>query len=263
MTTLVFANQKGGVGKTTSALNVGAYLANAGKKVLLIDLDPQANLTSGIGFFQQNNMSKYPASEENRYLNTYDILINGKPISQVFTFTEIDNLAIVPSHISLAGAEVEMVNVMAREGVLRKALDDLHEPFDFVLIDSPPSLGLLTINALNSADYVIVPIQCEYYALEGLGQLTNTMNLVKNINPKLELGGIILTMFDARTKLSAQVMAEVREHFPKLTFETIIPRNVRLSEAPSHGKSILQYDDKSHGAIAYAKLAQEFITRFT
>jgi len=270
MTTLVFANQKGGVGKTTSALNIGAYLAHAGKKVLLIDLDPQANLTSGVGFFENLPVDKTPETSQEQepsqpiqsYPSIYDVLIGDKSLSQVFTLTEIPNLMIVPSHISLAGAEVEMVNLIARESLLKKALENFQEDFDYVIIDCPPSLGLLTINALNAADYVIVPIQCEYYALEGLSQLTNTIDLVKNINPNLQLGGIVMTMFDSRTKLSAQVVDEVRKHFGQTVFDTVIPRNVRLSEAPSHGKTILQYDKNSSGGVAYEKLAKEFIQRF-
>jgi len=190
------------------------------------------------------------------------VLINNDPISQVFVSTNTPNLFLIPSNLSLAGAEIEMVNVLARETLLKKALENFNQQIDYVIIDCPPSLGLLTINALNASDYLIVPIQCEYFALEGLGQLLRTVDLIKGINPKLAIGGIILTMFDSRTKLAEQVVNDVKEFFKEKVFTTIVPRNVRLSEAPSHGKTIEEYDPKSTGALAYKRLAEEFIERF-
>lgn len=261
MQSFVIANQKGGVGKTTTAINLGAYLGELGKKVLLIDLDPQANLTSGVGF-ENSDPEKTRKPNGDPYPNIYDVLTGKTPLSKVFVSTSIKNLFLVPSHLSLAGAEIELVTQMARETILKKAIGRFNEGFDYVIIDSPPSLGILTINALTAAQNVIVPIQCEYFALEGLGQLMETLNLVRNINPELELGGVILTMFDSRTKLSTQVANEVKEFFKEKVFNTIIPRNVKLSEAPSYGKPINLYDTMSSGASAYQKLAKEFIKRF-
>ncbi len=261
MQSFVVANQKGGVGKTTTAINLGAYLGELGKKVLLIDLDPQANLTSGVGF-ETANPEQTRKPDGAPYPNIYDVLTNKSPLSKVFVATNIKNLYLVPSHLSLAGAEIELVSQMARETILKKAIEKFNEDFDYVMIDCPPSLGILTINALTASSHVIVPIQCEYFALEGLGQLMETLNLVHNINPDLDLGGVILTMYDARTKLSTQVVNEVKEFFKDKVFDTIIPRNVKLSEAPSYGKPINLYDTMSTGAAAYQKLAKEFIKRF-
>ena len=255
---MIFAvsNQKGGVGKTTTAINIGVYLAKLGKKVLLLDLDPQANLTSGIGFGKNRQ-------EDNVVTKSiYDVMTGNVQISQIFITTNTKNLYLAPSSIDLAGAEVELVNQMSRETILKSALESSKKNFDYIIIDCPPSLGILTINAFVAANKILIPVQCEYFALEGLGQLLNTIKLVKaRLNNTLEIGGVILTMFDSRTNLSKQVAAEVQDFFKNKVFKAIVPRNVRLSEAPSHGKPIADYDPNSNGAAAYEELAKEIAER--
>ncbi|SFL83435.1 ParA family protein [Pelosinus propionicus] len=246
---IAIANQKGGVGKTTTSVNLSACLADLGKKVLLVDLDPQGNSTSGFGF----DKTKIKQS-------VYDVLVNDVPVEGVILHTKVENLMLLPATIQLAGAEIELVSIMSRETKLKRVLDKVKYSYDYVIIDCPPSLGLLTINSLTAANSVLVPIQCEFYALEGLSQLMNTITLVqKNLNPALSLEGVVLTMFDARTNLSIQVVDEVKNHFRHKVYQTIIPRNVRLSEAPSHGQPITRYDPKSKGAEVYLDLAKEVI----
>ncbi len=248
---LAIANQKGGVGKTTTAINLGAALAAAGKRTLLVDLDPQANATSGLGF-DKGRVER----------SVYEALIGQRSLGDVVIPTEWTGLDLIPSAIRLAGAEIELVGLIAREQRLRRTLDGVVDRYDITLIDCSPSLGLLTVNALTAATGILIPIQCEYLALEALGQLLNTISLVRdNLNQRLDITGIVMTMFDARTNLSQQVVDEVRKHFPRQIFETIIPRSVRLSEAPSYGKPILAYDPASRGAIAYRRLADELIER--
>ncbi len=248
---IAVANQKGGVAKTTTAVNLGAGLAVLGKKVLLVDMDPQGNATSGLGI-DKNQTQRC----------IYDALINDLPASGIIQETAVDNLSIIPATIQLAGAEIELVPMVAREMKLKRALLPIKSKFDHVIIDCPPSLGLLTLNAMSAADSLLIPIQCEFYALEGLGQLMNTIKLVrKHLNPMLNIEGVVLTMFDVRTNLSAQVADEVREHFKSRVFNTVIARNVRLSEAPSYGQPIILYDPKSKGSENYMDLAREVVER--
>ncbi|HEY1297227.1 MAG TPA: ParA family protein [Chloroflexota bacterium] len=250
MTVLAVANQKGGVGKTTTAVNVGAYLA-LGVRVLLVDLDPQANATSSLGL------------DPNRVeLSTYDVLIGSAALGEAIVSSGRVQLDLAPASRALAGAQVELVEMDDRERRLRAALVDVAPRYDVVVVDTPPSLGILTLNALVAADLLLAPVQCEYLALEGVAQLMETIELVRaTLNPRLELLGMLMTMFDPRTRLSPQVVDEVRRHFPDQTFQTVIPRSVRLSEAPSYGKSVLEYEPTSRGANAYADLAQEVIQR--
>jgi chromosome partitioning protein len=256
---IAICNQKGGTGKTTSAINLSAYLALEGKKVLLIDLDPQANATSGLG------IDKYKIEK-----STYNILLNEGEIKEILQSTSIENLKLAPANIDLTGAEVELVGVLGRENALKRKILPIKEEFDFIFIDSPPSLGLLTINALCAADSVLIPVQCEYYALEGLTQLINTINLIRtNLNPQLKIEGVFLTMADFRTNLTREVIAEVKRFFSadvapekglnERVFQTIIPRSIRLSEAPSFGKPIALYDNHSLGAQRYLELSKELL----
>lgn len=248
-TVIAIANQKGGVGKTTTSVNLGACLARAGQKVLLIDTDAQGNATSGIGVRKHNI--------EN---DVYDVIVSELPIREAIMPTYIDNLDVVPAIIQLAGAEIELTAQMAREKKLYDAVQDVKEEYDFILIDCPPSLGLLTINAFTASDSILIPVQSEYYALEGLSQLMNTIQLVqKHFNPDLQIEGVLMTMLDARTNLGNQVVEEVKKFFKEKVYKTVIPRNVRLSEAPSHGMSIIDYDPRSRGAEEYEALAKEVL----
>ena len=246
---IAIANQKGGVGKTTTSINLSASLAHLGKKTLLIDNDPQGNASSGLG------IDKYKVKK-----STYEVIINDLNIQEAIIDTMIEKLKLCPSNINLAGAEIELVSQMMRENRLKNSIKKMQEEFDYIIIDSPPSLGLLTLNALTAADTILVPIQCEYYALEGLTQLMQTIKLVKkHLNTSLEVEGVVLTMFDQRTNLSLEVAEEVRKHFKNKVYGTIIPRNVRLSEAPSYGLPVIKYDASSKGAISYINLAKEVI----
>ena len=249
--TVAIANQKGGVGKTTTAVNLAASLGVLEKKVLLIDADPQANSTSGLGF-----------DPDNISLGTYQVLEHENKVSEVVLKTKSPNVDLVPAQIDLVAVEIELVDKDRREQMLKRALEEAKDQYDYIIIDCAPSLGLITLNALTAADSVIIPIQCEYFALEGLGKLLNTIKSVQNIhNPDLDIEGLLLTMYDSRLRLSNQVVEEVKTHFQKMVFNTIIQRNVRLSEAPSYGESIIMYDASSNGAENYLNLAREFLEK--
>ena len=246
-----FSNQKGGVGKTTTCVNMAAYLAQADKRVLLIDMDPQGNATTGLGF-SKGLIKK----------SVYNVLIDEESVQDNILITEVDGLSLLPANIDLAGAEVELVYKKSREKRLRAALEKVRGQFDYIFIDCPPSLGLLTINSLTASDGVIIPIQSEYYALEGLSQLMNTITLVRqHLNKSLRLEGVVLTMYDGRSLISRQIAGEIRKYFTKRLYENVVPRNVRLAEAPSHGKPITMHDSKCAGARAYSALTEEFLKK--
>ena len=245
------ANQKGGVGKTTTAINLAASFAVLEFRTLLIDADPQANSTTGVGFDLHNVTN-----------SLYDVMVNETPASEVILKSDIPFLDLIPSHIDLVGAEIEMINSPNRENVLKKVLEPVADQYDFIIIDCSPSLGLITVNSLVAANSVVVPVQCEFFALEGLGKLLNTIKIVQNrLNPDLEIEGILMTMYDGRLRLSNQVVSEVRRHFDELVFDTIIHRNTRLSEAPSFGKPVVLYDSDSKGAVNYLNLAKEVLQK--
>lgn len=248
---IAIANQKGGVGKTTTSINLAASLAEKGKKVLVIDMDPQGNTTSGFGV-DKNNLDN----------TIYELILGECSVQESIIKNVIENVSIIPSNVNLAAAEIELIGVDKKEFILKKEVDWVKDSYDYIMIDCPPSLSMLTVNAMTTANTVLVPIQCEFYALEGLSQLIHTVNLVKErLNPELAMEGVVFTMYDARTNLSAQVVENVKEHFHQKVFDTLIPRNIRLAEAPSYGMPICMYDPKSSGAESYRKLAEEVINR--
>lgn len=249
---IAVSNQKGGVGKTTTSVNLSTCLARSGERVLLVDLDPQANAGSGLGIYPDQFVD-----------SIYQVLVQEKPLESIILPTKIPNLSFAPARQDLAGAELELVSMFGRETRLKEAFEPVLELFDFIIIDTPPTLGLMTVNALTAADSVLIPLQSEYYAMEGLSQLVKTTGLIKKrLNPSLEREGILLTMFDKRNNLSSQVEAQIREHFPEDVFKTVIPRNVRLSEAPSHGLPAIVYDKNSSGSQAYWEFSQELLARY-
>lgn len=248
---IAVANQKGGVGKTTTSINLAACLAEAGKKVLAIDMDPQGNMTSGLGL-----------EKDDQEMTIYDVLTNGTPLKDIVVETEVENLFVAPSDANLAGAEIELIGIEEKEYILKKQVDKVSRKYDFIIIDCPPALSMLTVNAMTTAQSVMVPVQCEYYALEGLSQLIYTIDLVKErLNRRLKIEGIVFTMFDSRTNLSQQVVDNVKENLNQPIYESVIPRNVRLAEAPSYGMPIIMYDPRSTGAESYRALAKEVMNR--